>query len=204
MARVKDAEYEEKIRARFGQALAKLLGEKTWEDITVKDICKETSVSVGTFYYYYTSKEHLLYEKLDKLDHYFETDLEKELQSLALYDALELYWQTYLHWIKRKGYQRRAHILKFYLYDTPSSEWFFERGLYTTLRGIFQRAIDNGEIKMKLAAEDMARDLLAMILGQLTMWCISKGEYATLNKSIARCVHMYYNEVTQLSDIYVR
>lgn len=204
MARIKDDEYEEKIRTRFGQALAKLLSEKHWDDITIKDICKETSVSVGTFYYYYNSKEHLLYEKLDKLDHYFETTLTEEVRGLKLYDALELYWQSYIHWIKRKGYQRRAQIFKFYLCDTPDHDWFFKRGLFTSLLGIFERAIENQEVKMQLSAEDMAKDITAILWGHLSIWCTSKGEYPTLHKSIARSIHMYYNEITALSDFQVR
>ena len=203
MARVKDEEYELKIRTKFGDALAKLLGEKTWDDITIKDICKEAGVSIGTFYYYYTSKEHLLYEKLDKLDHYFDTALTKEASELKLYDALELYWQSYIHWIKRKGFQRRAQILKFYLCDIPDGEWFYKRGLYTTLLEIFNRAIENKEVKMNLTAEEMAKDVDAILLGQLSIWCISKGDYP-LSKSVARCIHMYYNEVTGVPDILVR
>lgn len=59
------APYNDNIRERILQAAAKLLEVKSFAEISLAEIAAAASISKGSIYYYYKSKEHLLYDIAD-------------------------------------------------------------------------------------------------------------------------------------------
>ncbi len=52
----------------FNQALIELLNKKSFEFITIKEICKKAGVNRSTFYLHYDNTTDLLYETIDNLN----------------------------------------------------------------------------------------------------------------------------------------
>lgn len=55
----------------FNQALIELLNKKSFEFITIKEICKKAGVNRSTFYLHYDNTTDLLYETIDNLNSEF-------------------------------------------------------------------------------------------------------------------------------------
>lgn len=55
----------------FNQALIELLNKKSFEFITIKEICKKAGVNRSTFYLHYDNTADLLYETIDNLNKEF-------------------------------------------------------------------------------------------------------------------------------------
>lgn len=195
MARKRDHENEKEIRLRFDKALSKLLAETEWEKITIRSICEEAGVSVGLFYYYYETKQHLFSSKFSKVDDYFRDHVSLQCEQYALHEALEYYTQTYIKWIKRKGYQYMTQVMKFYLHNQPDLDWFSKRALYISLKEIIQRGFDDGEIVVDLTVDDIAMDLTLMVRGHSFQWCSSQENYP-LNEAVSRNTEIYYNSIS--------
>lgn len=55
-----------RTRRRLKEALLGLLGEKRYDEITVRDLCERADVGRSTFYAHYDSKEDLLFSGFDE------------------------------------------------------------------------------------------------------------------------------------------
>lgn len=93
----------------MNQALLKLLEEKEFEYITIKELCQKAGVNRSTFYLHYENKNDLLVESLDYMlekfyDHYndekFNLNIIKSLDNNALILIKPKYIIPYLEFIK--------------------------------------------------------------------------------------------------------
>ena len=51
-----------KTLTKIENGMIRLLEDKPYKDINVKDICRESGISRGTFYQHYTNKDDFLYQ----------------------------------------------------------------------------------------------------------------------------------------------
>lgn len=94
---------------KLDKALLSLLEKKTFEYITVSDLCKEAGVNRSTFYLHYENTSDLLIETtqyvLDGFLSYFDVDTEAEIKKLKECDKKDLifirdeYLRPYLSYI---------------------------------------------------------------------------------------------------------
>ncbi|MEW6275291.1 MAG: TetR/AcrR family transcriptional regulator, partial [Bacillota bacterium] len=56
----------ENNRAKILQAAARLITQKGIPNTSISDIARETGLSKGTLYYYYKSKDDLIYDLVDQ------------------------------------------------------------------------------------------------------------------------------------------
>lgn len=176
MARPKDPAREAEIRTRIGKAFSSLLAQKTWEEISVRDICRESHVSVGSFYYYYPSKDHLMFAKVDAMDHYFDTVVRDRVLLCDFFESIRCYVQAYIFWCRKKGSKYTSQVLKFHLAN-ESEELVEARGVYTCLREIIQRAKNLGDVSASLGTHQMIMELTGAIRGIIFQWCTSPDTF---------------------------
>jgi len=60
------APHNDNIREKILSGATKLLHERSFNDISIADIAKSSGVSKGSVYYYYNSKDELLYDIADR------------------------------------------------------------------------------------------------------------------------------------------
>ncbi|MBU5271996.1 TetR/AcrR family transcriptional regulator [Staphylococcus caprae] len=85
-----------KTQNRIRNGMMRLLKIKTYDTITVKDICKESQISRTTFYSHYNDKEHFIYSHLNELLKKGKRELLKEEFSSQTYffeNAIK-FWST--------------------------------------------------------------------------------------------------------------
>lgn len=70
-----------KTKKALHQALIELISEKSFEAISITDICKKAQVNRGTFYGHYVQKEDLFNEVMEEI----------------MNDLLKAYFEPYLH-----------------------------------------------------------------------------------------------------------
>ncbi len=124
---------------KMDEAFLKLLSEKEFEYITVKEICKEAGVNRSTFYLHYETVGDLLDETLDyinsKFDGYFKEvgiDIEKinSLPLNELYLITPEYLAPWLTFIKENKKLFQTFMKR---HDTLKISWAYEK--------IFERVI---------------------------------------------------------------
>ena len=94
----------------FNQALIELLNKKSFEFITIKEICKKAGVNRSTFYLHYDNTTDLLYETIDNLNKEFfscfaeeDKDIDKKIADKQKEDLVLItpkYLMPYLNHVK--------------------------------------------------------------------------------------------------------
>lgn len=82
-----------KTQEKIHRAVQHLLEQTPMQDISVKDICKEAGVALGTFYRYYASKTEAILDISNPIDTYFDSVVRAELKDLGPRQQLECFFR---------------------------------------------------------------------------------------------------------------
>ena len=83
-----------KTQNRIRNGMMRLLKIKTYETITVKDICKESQISRTTFYSHYNDKEHFIYSHLNELLKRKKNIKKKNFPHKLIFENAIKFWST--------------------------------------------------------------------------------------------------------------
>jgi AcrR family transcriptional regulator len=192
VARKKNTENGQEMRLKFRSAFTKLLKDRTWEQITIKEICAEAKVSLGLFYYYFKSKEDVMREKYKAFDKVFFDTIDNLSKGRSLLEGMFLYVSIYVAKCHEKGGNYMAQMMKFYLDDNNNNEhWHKRRGFFTILEILINRAKAAGEISDKTDSKSMALEFASALRGLLVQWCAAREKY-DLVTSANNLVRFYY------------
>lgn len=182
---------EETKRHIFDTAM-KLLDERAFDSITVRDIVSGANVSIGSFYNYYTSKMDVYYETYHIADEYFETEVAGVLEGLPFREALFLYFDCYA----RYASEVTSLALTKLLYNSRNK--CFDRrsptGMFHVLSGVMQRGLQEGVLRTDESAGEIAHFFLVAMRGLMYNWCTNDGGYdirAAARKYTERLLRAY-------------
>ena len=160
----KRTQQREETLKRLRQTIDELVGEKGFDAVTIREICQKAGVSTGVFYYYFQSKEDILFDRFVRAMQGCE-QLEEELSALPVRGALHAYV---------------SHSVSFLLSRLPSMALPYHRSMvsdYTqwtakqadlsrqVLRALFERAQKEGVLRSALSPAQLADTYWAMQLG---------------------------------------
>ncbi|MFZ7120130.1 MAG: TetR/AcrR family transcriptional regulator [Eubacteriaceae bacterium] len=149
---------------------------KSYEKVTIKEICEEASVSVGAFYHYFDSKEDVI----DDAFKTFDIELEEFMDSQntdSYFIALKLITREYLIKTAKSGPSVITSIFRLQMISDSKYVINKERYFYRKLNEIIQKGIDTGEFKCKLSTEDICDWIFRTSRGVILDWCLYDGSY---------------------------
>ncbi len=170
---IQAAQTKEKI---YKTAFA-LMGKKGFNNISIEDISQKAGVSVGSFYYYYKSKNDILYEVYTRADDYFRIMITKLKTDNSL-DRIVEYFQIYARYLMQSNIEFTKH-----LYSTENK--FFlnkNRFMLTALQEIIKEGQEKGEITLDIQPKEIADYLFLVARGVIFDWCLQEGEYNVEDK----------------------
>jgi AcrR family transcriptional regulator len=198
MARKKDADNGQEMRLKFRSAFTKLLKERRWEQITIKEICAEAGVSLGLFYYYFESKEDVMREKYEAFVNALYETVDNLSRGCNLLQSMLLYVSVYTAKCYEKGSNYMAQMIKFYIDDYANHEsWHTRRDVFTILEILIDRAKTAGEIPGIVDTKNTACEFVSALRGIMVQWCSSNGNYH-LTASMNNLVRFYYLGLRQM------
>jgi AcrR family transcriptional regulator len=134
-----------KTQQTIVDAAMALITTKGYSTTTMKDICSEAGVGVGTFYHYFQSKEEVLLtfireENIELNDFYQETD--KTSYGKAILEVMNFYLDLYF----RKGARLVAQIYSTVFYsDGLNVASFMTNSFYEILKDALTKGQQSGE-----------------------------------------------------------
>jgi AcrR family transcriptional regulator len=199
VARIKNPENNETMRLKFRKAFTTLLQKFKWEEVTIKNICNEAQVSPGLFYYYFSSKEEIMRDKYEAFDENFSKTVRALSAGHTLFESMLLYVSVYITKCQEKGPNYMAQMIKYYLDDHHNNnEWHGNRGFFTILMELIDRAKAEGEIIEKQTTRDMAHGFASSLRGHVLQWCASPETF-DLTAGSRDLVRFYYLGWKQIS-----
>jgi AcrR family transcriptional regulator len=158
------AEYKEEKRNHILESALKCFGEKGYQATIIDDIVKDSNISKGAIYNYFTSKEEIYLQLLKKRTDTFFEEMEKENASLisATAKLANLFKRFKKQELKEDDQQTMRVYIEFWIYGSRQDD------LRTILADRYNRFIDfivkiiiegqvTGEIKKDLDPQNISR-----------------------------------------------
>ncbi len=169
----KDISTLDKIRL----VVDKMVPDLGFEKMTIRDICSEVGITVGTFYHYFQSKDDLMFDRYVRTQEYFEELYDKKLKSLDEVDALKLFFLEYIDYNKSRVYP----IFKEFelLLIKNSTEWSGKhpRSISKILTSLVEKGQTNGSIRKDYNKEDMVLFFNIISQGITSEYLFSGGDW---------------------------
>lgn len=149
-----------------------MMGKKGFDNITIKGISKSAGVSVGSFYYYFNSKEDILLDIFHKADDYFDKNIDKFKLNTAA-DSIIAYFLHYAKYINSSGIDFAKK-----LYNTENKSFInHDRSMFQIFFTIIKNGQDRGEIIETMTTEEICNYLFIAARGVVFEWCLHDGKY---------------------------
>ena len=149
-----------------------LMSEKGFQGTTVRDICAEAKIPIGTFYNCYKSKVDILKTIYEDGDKYIHDAVENEFKGKSAIEKLHIFAYHYAQLNIRTG----IDVMRVLFY--PTNEWFADtRPMQVMLQVITDQDKAAGEIKSDIDTEDIVDYVFDIFRGVCYNWCIYDGDF---------------------------
>lgn len=157
-----------------------LFAQKTYENVTVQDICSEAEVSVGAFYHHFKSKENILDEGYRLFDQRSEEAWNSGHPDSPL-EAIQFLISVQARSMEGMG---PPAVLQYFKNQLSCSEKYIlnpDRFFYKTIR----QSVEDGIAAGLLAGDstEITEDILGITRGMIYDWCLHGGAYHLTERS---------------------
>lgn len=163
----------------------KLFESKSYEDVSVKDICDAAGVTRNSFYYYFDSKE-LLFDAIG--DWISRTAKDRLLGALSARTSFQQLWQIYRMYEDVQvevGPEIMNHVCASRTLKGRSDYYsYVDTRLARTMKRLIQQAQEDGEVKNNSDPDALLWASYALIRGVNIKWCFQWGESDIIAESI--------------------
>ena len=173
----------QETKRRLFSAAIRLLEERDYDQITIRDIVSLAGVSVGTFYLYFPSKLDVFYETYREADSYFEEKISPRLNLPTARENILLFFDCYARYNADVGGMKLSKLLY-----QPDNRYFSRQGEHG-IPAVLTRAIEKGQASRELQRDVPAREICDFMMiaarGLVYNWCTRDAGY-DLPKAMAR------------------
>ena len=174
MSKIEDKQI--KRRAEVLEKVMVLLKIKSFDEITIQDICQTANISVGSFYHYFEQKSELLTGLMGLIDIYMIDRVFPQLSSKSAYDNLRVLSRGFAAYIDESGIEVSKLISK--SDPTDYSMDNEKRPLHEKIIDIISTGQQSGEFRNELSSEKIAELLLIAMSGVAVDWSRREGRYS--------------------------
>lgn len=172
----------------------KLMVKEGYDKLTIRQICKEAGVSIGSFYNHFKTKEDIFLEYIKMIDKHYEEDIIKNLKSANALDQIVEFICYTIQLIAKNGVEIATLV---YINKAKIASEFFiskERLILTLIKNIVIAGQQKNEISNDMTAEEITDEILMFTRGIIYDWCLHNGNYdmeQKANKIMNRLIKSY-------------
>ncbi|GFN33162.1 TetR/AcrR family transcriptional regulator [Paenibacillus xylaniclasticus] len=144
----------------------KLILSKGFDNITVDAISKAADITVGTFYYYFKSKDELLFEIMPKVETYFASEEAKRLQNARSFEKIASY---YCFFSAELYNQNSADFLR-KVFLSENALYMLDQDRISPAVELILEGQQRGELTLSYSAEYMAKTIFSATRGLCQYW----------------------------------
>ena len=148
----------------------KMMRENGYQSVTVRDVCTEADVSIGTFYSYFPSKSDLFLDIYKRADDYFTDTVAGKIRGNNAKDRIVDFFGYYAQLNVDTGTE-----LLGVLYN-PENSWFTkQRPMQNVLLQIVSAGLEKKELVSDMSEAQIVDYLFTIARGCCYNWCIYGG-----------------------------
>jgi len=159
-------------KRRIIRSFLEITKKKGNEKTTIRDICREANVSVGTFYKYFRTKNDIYFAIYEPADNYFTNTVKKRIKGDSAIEKVVDFSRYYAKLNVDTGLE---NVKKLY---NPDNSWFLKRRpMHRILEKIIKNGQESGELSDEMKAGEMVEFLFVIMRGCCYNWCTLNGSY---------------------------
>lgn len=175
---------ENTTREKLKLTAYKLFEEKSYDSVTIKDICQAASIGKTTFYYHFKSKEELLEDCINQPE---PVPLEILNHIITMDSCWEQIW--YLAYyvtskVEEMGHVVYSQVIKANLDENKGTFDILNNKLLSIVLPIMDKAKETGEIHNPVDSKDLINASWVMHTGLYTQWCVQKEAFNLAQKEL--------------------
>ena len=161
----------QKTREHLLETSLEMMKKVGYQNVTVRDICAQADVSVGTFYSYYPSKTDIFLDIYKRADDYFAETVAVKIEGDNAKDRIVDFFGYYAQLNVDTG----VDLLK--ILFNPENSWFIKkRPMQRVLAEIVSAGYARKELSDKVKEADVVDYLFTIARGCCYNWCILEGK----------------------------
>lgn len=153
-------------------------------NVSVDSIVKAAEVSKGTFYVHFKSKDSLVADLINDYTNIADMDYKSFLMTVSdrdsVLDILVLLADKISDFIQSKiGVENMKVLYKGHLTKTINTAYAmdYNRELYKLFTEVLERGVDQGELRVDIPVDSLAKHLILDIRGVTFEWCIRYPDF---------------------------
>lgn len=162
----------------YNAALA-LIQHKSFDEVTIEEISKKAEVSVGSFYYYFHSKEDIYLSMFKKLDEELFRDFNPGDYPQSGEDLLITFFLQLARSVSDLG----LNIIKYSLFKEGPVPYYKDLYMSEALQKIIKTGQAENVFTSSMSEEEMTEYLFIIMQGVMLDWCITDEGYSLEEKT---------------------
>ena len=189
-ARTSRAVQAENTKIRILDEALKLLEEKDYDDISIKEICRNSGVTTGAFYHHFTGKAGIVVAAYERTDEFFRSQVINKIDYSDIKKAVTSYLCQQGAYAESVGIDIIRNIYKAQMNNGSMFFLSKDRGLPMGLHDLIVKGQETGQLSKTKDADQITDELLIISRGIIYNWALCSGNYQICPK-ITSIVHGY-------------
>lgn len=156
--------------------LTEIIERRGYENLTIRDICREAEISIGTFYHYFNEKSDLVSMLFTGIDCYFYEDVEPAFGDDEL-ENIRRFTRSYAQYCVKSGVETCRVINCTPMLHVERDYLSSRRGLSVIMERLVERGREKGQITKAPPVEEIVRMVLVGMRGYCSDWAKRGGSY---------------------------
>lgn len=158
-------------REKLLNSSLKLIKEKGYHNTTVRDICADANVSIGTFYSYFPAKNDLFFSIYLDGDKFFSESVALQVSGTTDEKIID-YFRYYAQLNMNTGLE----LMKI-LYQSDNPFFGKHRPMQKVFENIIEEGLKDGELKSDMGPYMIADYFFVLARGVCYKWCLYNGDF---------------------------
>ena len=171
------------------QAALELSRQKSFDRVSVRDICRAAGITTGAFYHHFKSKEELLVRGFAPLDSYMERAVASHMEEPPA-QRLGSILSIYAHFIETQGWELVSRYYQRRLASPDVTPMDPTRFTHRAMLACLREAEQAGQLQAGYTPEWLADFFFRHFRGIVIDWVIHRGGYALWPK-LAQDYHVF-------------
>jgi AcrR family transcriptional regulator len=175
---------ENKFNARKKELysqITKLISKEGFSNLTVRDICRELGISIGTFYHYFPEKGDIAWILFSDIDKYFSDEVATKFVDYEP-DNLITYCMEYGNYVISGGLEICRYISIAPFHNKKHTYLDENRSLFQILLKILMRGVAKEQFHLNQSPLETAKMLMILLRGYSADWAKRDGDYNIVDK----------------------
>lgn len=160
-----------------------LIEEKGYANVTIKDICEKSGLSIGTFYHYFSNIAEILFTFYNQYDSMLEEGLAVHHYETWREEA-DYLCRTYLELTLKNGWQVSSAVISTQFRIEEKYLYREERFLNQKLRSMIEKGKACGDIRSDEETDQLCAWLLRSVRGAIFDWVMHDGKTDLMSTGI--------------------